>query len=84
MKMIRSSWDDRIGYAGIGLFLLVLISMGSPSLRRVVPPLVLFLALLAAVGMSFSAGIRGRRWFLLPGFVVLAFLIVLAVSVFIE
>jgi hypothetical protein len=84
MKTMRSSWDDRLGYAGIGLFVLVLASMGSPTLRRTLPPGVTFFVLLLAGGMSFGAGIRGRRWFLVPAFVVLAFFIALVVSVFIE
>ena len=84
MKTIRSSWDDRLGYAGIGLFVVVLISMGSPFLRRTVPPGATFFVLLLAGGMTLVAGIRGRRWFLIPGFVVVAFFVALLVSVFIE
>jgi hypothetical protein len=84
---IRSAAWNCVGWAGLALLLLVWVELALPVARRLlasVLPLQVFVCLIVSSGCCIAAGVLKKKWFLVPGILAVASVVLLLVSVFAE
>ena len=82
MNVVDTPSKAGTGIIGTLLLLLGLLALGLPILRSI--PIFGPASLIAGAAMCIVAGVRGSKWFLLPGVVACCLSLLLLVSLFSE